>query len=230
MLALVRDLRWKEVGAALAAQPGLVGFRDARGRNWLHLCCGVNPKQRGLGAAAAVRTAGVLLDAGLDIDQEAFHEGSWKATPLWYAVARGENLPLVRYLLGRGADPNHCLWAAAFRDDVAAIELLVRSGAEIDPVAEGDTPFLHAVRWSRFRAARALLEHGADVNFRNERRMTALHYVLKKGSDLRHLRMLIERGARGDLRNGDGVTAAEILMRRRAPGFRNLAKRLAARR
>src|SRR5262245_9832896 len=59
-----------------------------------------------------------------------------------------------------------------------------------------------AVYWNRFAAAEELLKLGADVNFQDSNKMTALHYVLKKGSDKKHARMLIKYGARGDIKNG----------------------------
>ena len=212
--------------AALVESPGLLAFRDERGRNLLHLCCGVKPKDR-LSPGDAMKTAAVLLDAGLDIDREAFSEGNWKATPLWYAVGRGENLALAKYLLERGADPENCLWAAAFRDDVAAIRLLVAGGASLDPVVEDETPFLAAVKVSHFRAAEALLDLGADVNHRDSKGMTALHYMLKKDSPAEHFRRLIRHGARVDLPDRAGVTAGETLARKRSPGFRKLAAEIA---
>lgn len=228
MTQAIKRLDWREAKAALAASPGLLEVRDAKGRGWLHLCCGVDPEQRGLKPSAAVKTADVLLEAGLDIDREAFREGSWKATPLWYAVARGRNRSLVRHLLRRGADPEHCLWAAAYLDDVATIKLLIGAGARVDPVTEGHTPFLAAVQWSHFRAAEALLGAGADADFRDAKGMTALHYMLKKGSEARHFRTLLRHGARADIPDGQGRTAAEILGRKRSPGFRDLARRLPA--
>lgn len=228
MLRLVRELQWRDVRAALAEEPGLRDVRDEKGRSWLHVCCGVSPKARGLRPADSVRTADVLLDAGLDVDEAAFREGDWKATPLWHAVARGGNLTLARHLLERGADPDHCLWAAAHRDDVAAIRMLVAAGARVDPVTEDETPFLHAVKTSHFRAARALLELGANVDFQDSRGMTALHYMLRKASDARHFRMIIDHGARGDLPDRDGTTALQAMRRKRAPAFEKLAARLAA--
>jgi len=229
MLELVRKLRWKEVEAGLAEKPKLIDVRDDRGRNWLHVCCSVNPKKRTLRAADSVRTAGVLLDAGLALDGEGFREGDWKATPLWYTIARGENSTLAKYLLGRGADPNHCLWAAAYWDDTATIKLLAEAGADIDAVAEDETPFLHAVKTSRFRAARTLLELGANVDFQDRRGMTALHYMLKKRSDERDFRMVAEYGPRGDLPDRDGATAAQIMSRKRSTAFRHMAAELAVR-
>ena len=229
MLQLVRDLRWRDVATSVEQTPALLGVRDRRGRTWLHVCCGVDPRARGLSPADAVRTADVLLDSGLDIDDAAFREGDWKATPLWHAVARGRNLRLARHLLKRGADPDHCLWAAAYHDDVAAIKLLVGGGAAIDPVVEDETPFLHAVKTSHFRAAEALLKLGANVDFQDSHGRTALHYMLRKASDERHFRMIIRYGARADLPDREGATALEALSRKRAAGFRRLAAQLAAR-
>ena len=135
--SLVREFRWKETDAALAENPALISVRDERGRNWLHLCCGVNLKTGKLKPADSIKTAEVLLRRGLNINHEAFTEGNpWKATPLWYAIARGENLALAEYLLKHGSTPNYCLWAASFNDDFDAIRLLVRYGANVNDAVE----------------------------------------------------------------------------------------------
>lgn len=199
MLALVKALDWKAIGAALRVTPELLEFRSKRGENYLHVCCGVNVAERGLPAAGSIRSAGVLIEAGLDVNGEAFREGEWKATPLWYAVARGKNLKLAKYLLGRGASPEHCLWAAAYNDDPAAVRLLVGAGATIDAVHDdGDTPLLFAVRWSRFAAVAELLRCGADPNYRDRSGNSALHYLLKKRAARSHVQLLIDYGARPD--------------------------------
>jgi uncharacterized protein len=72
------------------------------------------------------------------------------------------------------------------------------------------------------------LKLGAAVDFQDSKKMTALHYVLKKGSDKRYVRMLIKYGAQGDLKNASGVTAAEIMSRKRDPEFREMAAQLRA--
>ena len=226
LTALVKEFRWKEIDEALAQSPDLLSVRDERGRNWLHLCCSVHLKNRKLKAADSIKTAEVLLRRGLDINHEAFIEGDWKATPLWYAIARGENLALAEYLLKHGSTPAYCLWAAAFNDNFDAIKLLVRHGANLNDVTEEETPFLGAIKTSHFRSAEELLKLGSDVNYQDSKGMTALHYMLKKDSDKKHFAMLIARGARGDIKNRDGVTAAEIMRKKKDPDFRKMADQL----
>jgi ankyrin repeat protein len=225
MLALVKAFRWKEVAAALEAHRDLLAFRDERGRNWLHVCCGTRataPRVKD-----SIRTADVLLAHGLDLDREAFTEGTWKATPLWYAVGRGRNLALAEHLLRRGCNPNHCLFAAAFNDDIPAIRLLARYGADLNESALDETPVLGAIKISHFGPAKVLLELGADPNYRDRRGMTALHYMLKKGSDRKHFAMVVAHGARGDIPDAAGVTAIELLARKKDPAFRRMAETLA---
>jgi ankyrin repeat protein len=229
-LESIKSFRWREVESSLASNPEFLAYRDERGRNLLHVCCGVDASGNKRSTADSIRTVDVLLSAGLDVNQEAFREADWKATPLWYAIARGRNLPLAKHLLQRGSDPNHCLWAAAFVEDLAAIKLLLDNGADIDPVTENETPFLSAVKTSHFRAAEALLDRGADVNFQDSNGMTALHFMLKKDSDKRHFRMLLRYGARGDLKNDKGEIATDIMSRKRDQDFKNMACELAAQR
>jgi ankyrin repeat protein len=220
MLPLVTGFKWKEVEAALKANPSLLAVRDKRGRSWLHICCATNIEKRKLKSSDGVRTAEVLLTAGLDINEAAFTEEDFRATPLWYSVGFSKNRPLTEYLLKRGCDPNYCLWAAAFNNDVAAIRLLIEHGARIDSVAEDATPFLFAIQWSHFPAAEELLKLGADVNFQDSRGRTALHCMLKKGSDRKHILTILKYGARLDLKDAKGVTTAEIMRKKRDPAYR----------
>jgi uncharacterized protein len=50
--------------------------------------------------------------------------------------------------------------------------------------------------------------------------------MLKKGSELKHVEMVVSYGARGDIPNKDGVTAADIMRRKKDPAFRALAGKL----
>ena len=183
MLPLVKDLKWKEVAAALSENPRLLEFRDERGRNWLHLCCAVKVKERGLKTADSIR---MLLEQ-------------------------------------RARSPTTACGLRHTTSDAAAIRQLVANGAAINPIAEDATPFLFAIQWSRFVAAEQLLKLGADVDFSNSKKMTALHYLLKKGSDKKYVRMLMKYGARGDIPDAKGDTAAEIMSRRKDADFRRMA-------
>jgi len=230
LLELVKGLRAADVRAAIAATPALLEVRDERGRNWLHLACGVNVAQRKLAARDSVRTADALLDAGLALESVAFREDDgFEATPLWYSVAWGRNLELAKHLLALGANPRHCAFAAAYNDDPAMVRLLVRHGAPVDGTAEDATPLLFALQWSRFASAAELLKLGANPDYRNSKGVTPLHCLLKKGADPKHVRMLIENGARLDAPNSAGKTAGEIIARKRDPAYRRLAARLATR-
>ena len=109
MIELVRSHDGEAVERGVAENSALLDYRDERGRNWLHLCCMAVPKKS---SGPSLRTAAILL-RHYDLNGPAFVEGNWKATPLWHAIAFGRNLPLADFLISRGSDPNHCLFAAA---------------------------------------------------------------------------------------------------------------------
>jgi ankyrin repeat protein len=219
----IKALDVDAVTALLDAQPALTRVIDDRRRNPLHFLCSLpaDPKTSSRSPALARR----LLDAGLDVNAPAFIEGAFRATPLWYAISRGQNLPLARFLLKHGSTPENSLWAAAFANNVEAIDLLVRSGASLDPVTEDETPFLGAIKWSRFTAAERLLRHGANVNFQNSKGVTALHMVLKKNSAPTHVEMLLRHGADPTIRSKDGKSPLDLVAKRRDKAYFNLLSR-----
>ena len=222
LLPLVRAFDWKAVDTGLTEKPQLVQYRDERGRNWLHLCCG--SALDGRDPRPSIRTADVLIRHGIDLQAHAFTEGRWRATPVWYCVAFGRNLKLAEHLIKQGASPQYSLYAAAWNRDTDAIRLLVRYGADIEERwGPGETPFLGAIGWSRFDAAEAMLACGANVDAQNDRGMTAAHLMLKKGSEYEAFALLARYEARFDLPNDEGVTAADIMSRKRDPRFRALA-------
>jgi len=218
----VRGHQWQALAKDLAARPDLLRVRDERGRNLLHLCCG-----RPGDAEDSIRTADLLLALGLGLEDPAFTEGEWQATPLWFAISHGKNLPLAEHLLKLGSTPRYCMFAAVWNDDSEAIRLLLRYGAGVDDDPGGDTPLLGAVAWSRFGPAATLLAEGADPDARDRKGNTALHLMLRKGSPIAALRLFARHGARGDIPDAKGQTATAILRRKRDPAFRALADELA---
>ncbi len=223
MEKLVRDHDWSAVKAAIDSDPAILAFRDPRGRNWLHICCMVKPQ----GAPEdSIRTADILLDH-YGIDDPAFAEGAWKATPVWHTTAHG-NLALAEHLLERGASPNHSLFAACYNNDMAMLRLLIRHGADLGEVAEDSNPVLDAVKFSRFPGAEELLKAGCDPDFRDSKGRTALHVMLGKGTPPEYFEMFVAHKARGDILDQDGKTAIDILRRKRDPVWKGIADRLRA--
>jgi uncharacterized protein len=219
----IKALDVEAVASLLEARPALIRVTDDRRRNPLHFLCSLPTDQKtGTRSLALARR---LLDAGLDINAPAFVEGAFQATPLWYAISRGGNLPLARFLLTHGSSPENCLWSAAFAENLQAIDLLVRSGARLDPVTEDETPFLGAIKWSRFVGAERMLRHGANVNFQNSKGLTALHLVLKKNSDRRHVEMLLRYGADPTIKAKDGKSPLDLVRDRRDKTYFTLLSR-----
>lgn len=200
----IKALDLEAVAALLATQPELARATDDRRRNLLHFLSSLPAHAKT--ADRAIGLARHLLGAGIGIDAPAFVEGAFQATPLWYAISRGQHPALARFLLREGSTPEYCLWAAGFKDDVETIDLLIRHGASVDPVTEDETPFLGAIKWSRFAAAERLLHHGANVNFQNSKGLTALHLVLKKDS---------AHGADPAIRSKDGRSPLDLVAKRR---------------
>jgi ankyrin repeat protein len=209
----IKSLDREAVATLLEDHPELKHVKDERGRNALHFLCGLPGADKG--RERSLELAQYLLGTGFDINAAAFVEGPFKATPLWYAISRGRNLPLAKLLLKKGSTPEYCLWSAGFHDDVEAIDLLIKHGARVDPVAEDETPFLSAIKWSHFAAAERLLRHGADVNFQNSKGKTALHFLLKKNSDRKHVEMLLRHGADPTLENAEGIRPLDMVAKRR---------------
>jgi ankyrin repeat protein len=159
--------RWDAaaVAAILAAAPGLVDASDPRRRMALHLACAVKPAAPALGeldgtaTAAALLAARAHLEAAVPMDAD---EGDFRATPVWYAAARGENLALVSFLLARGADASPCLWAAVWRDDPVLCGALLAAKPCLDLRAHGETPLFYAARLKRLKTLDLLIAAGAD--------------------------------------------------------------------
>ncbi len=158
------------VTAILREAPDLVRATDPKGRTALHIACAAMAKSSG--DPNGLKTVGALLKAGagledfVPMDED---EGDFRANPLWYAAARGENLPLVRFLIKRGADTSYSLWAAVWRDDAALCRALLSAKPRLNLRAHGETPLFYAARLKRLKTLALLLEAGADPSIADDR-------------------------------------------------------------
>lgn len=112
--------------------------------------------------------------------------------------ARGENalmlaslhgdVPTVRALLARGAEPNKPGWTplhyAAAGGHIDVIRLLLENAAFIDAESpNGTTPLMMAVRQKQPTVARLLVDEGADPTLRSQSGWTAAEYAKHHGED-----------------------------------------------
>lgn len=173
-----------EVKGSLAAVPALATAADPRGRTALHLACAVKPgsnaelaESNGLRTVAALLRAGAALEAEVPMEED---EGDFRATPLWYAVARGENPPLVKLLLRHGANASCSLWAAVWRDDDAMCRLLLKAGPALNLQAHGETPLFYAARLKRLKTLSLLIDAGANPSIADPCGRDAVHIARER--------------------------------------------------
>ena len=165
------------VKAMLAAAPALVRATDPKQRTAVHLACAVKPGSSRLGEANGIKTVTALLEAGAGLETAVVipdAEEDFRANPLWFAVARGENLPLARVLLKRGADGSASLWAVVWRDDAALCRELLKYKPRLDLKAHGETPIFYAARLQRLKTLDLLIEAGANPCIADPRGRTAV--------------------------------------------------------
>lgn len=189
---------------------------DALGRSALHLAA-----ERG--HVAVVET---LLAAGADVNHIRYSNS--EISVLDSAASHG-NVDILRALLptashgndsGGLADVNAidstgytALHMAADNNQVAAIEVLVQAGADVEAQDQHHwTPLHCAARYNCCQDAISalLVKHGANVNARDTAGESPLHiacaYLAPGAADL-----LLRCGADETARNGDGHTASEVI-------------------
>ena len=157
------------VKAILSAAPALIKATDPRGRMAIHIACAAKsgPKQgepHGTKTVTALLKAGAPLEAEVPMPEE---EGDFRATPVWYAYSRGENPPLVRFLIKQGADTSYSLWAAVWRDDDTMCRDFLKAKPRLNLRAHGETPIFYAARLQRLKTLKLLIAAGADPTIKD---------------------------------------------------------------
>jgi ankyrin repeat protein len=135
------------------------------------------------------------------------------ATALWYALAWGRNRPLASFLLKAGADPNHCMFALVYADDLASAQLVRRYGAEVDEVFGGETPLIYALRHQRAKFSEWLLKEGANPNARDRRGLSAMHHAVRRRLPESTRKALLKAGADTGAVAADGTSVAQLATR-----------------
>jgi len=142
----------------------------------------------------------------------------YQKTPLEIA----SSIPIIQDLLDHGARPSvkalHSALGTSRNVDKAM--LLLHRGADIHSVVPndyyGDTPLHLAARWGYVAPLRLLLEKGAKLETRNNKKLTALDYAAKLETPL-VLSILLDWGVKTKSLRFDGIGDETL----RAPSLRH---------
>jgi uncharacterized protein len=175
--------RWdsKSVDVLLSRAPNLIDATDPRGRKAMHIACSVKPGTPGTLEAHGIGTVSVLLRHGADLHGYVPLEGgSFEATPVWYAVAHGDNLPLVKMLLKRGARADNCLYAVVWNDNAGVLREILKTKPPIDDAQAGEPVIISAIRWRKLKTLGMLIDAGADLSFQDANGRDAVFLAKRK--------------------------------------------------
>ena len=209
----IKSLDLASIKELLQQQPEWIEWREEDGKNALHYLCGMNVSGDAQKAEATFQILRLLLKAGMNINSIHTIKGEgcdFFATPLWYAYTRARNEKLYNYLLKNGADPNNCMFAIAWNDDVKAAALFMKHEAIIENGDGVDTPFLAAFNWKRFKAATWFLKNGANVNATDNAGNTALFLAVKKNYPVEQIQLLLKYGADPNKENNTGISPKQL--------------------
>ena len=175
----------------------------AKRRPIIHLCFS-RFRQPDAGAdSAALAIAEALVANGADVNESfPWDPGSThRLSALYGAIGHAGNLPLARWLLENGADPNdnESLYHSTELGHSDGVRLLLAFGAQVD----GTNALLRALDFNDHESARLLLEHGgspnapADSHPSGEPAMAApaLHQAARRFCDREMARLLLAAGA-----------------------------------
>jgi ankyrin repeat protein len=187
-----------------------------------------NPVRRGKLPGNIVEVANVILDAGIDQDQESLNVTLALAATGNVAHECHLSVPLIDLLCDYGADPSSAVRAAVLHGYGETANALIRRGAKVDlPAAaalnqsrehidhfrellagasakDRHVALAVAAQYGHIEIVRLLLDAGEDPNryhpVGGHSHTTALHQAALEGN-LELARLLVERGARLDMKD-----------------------------
>jgi ankyrin repeat protein len=175
---------YRRIKEMLQEAPGLLAAMNPKGFNALHMACAVRPGKPGLHEENGIKTVTALLDAGSDIESVAFrdNDGSeWRANAVWFAVGRGQNLPLLRFLLKRGGDPTYSLFSVLWGYKPEIARELVKYKPRMNLRGGDGRTVLHAAaNPNRLEVLNLFLGAGADPRIEDKLGITPLDLAKKR--------------------------------------------------
>lgn len=173
------------------------GTRDSLDLVKLLLDRGANPK-------AELKTAPPGWKGDAVAAQNTFGGVVGPGTTPYMRAAKNADLPIMRLLLEKGADPN-----LTTRGHTTALMATVgglgrKYGADLQVTPEEERNVIAVVSLS--------LERGADINAANDAGQTALHGAAMLGAN-RLVQFLVDRGARLDAKTAQGRTPLDEALR-----------------
>ncbi len=130
-------------------------------------------------------------------------------TALWASICVVGHLPLAEVLLEAGASPTDgvSVHIAGSIGNIAALDLLLRFGLNVDGIPGGVPPLVYIMFWSTNAAGpRWLIEHGADPNLAWGSDGESPLHVAARRWDVAMVELLVGHGADPLQRRADGCT------------------------
>jgi ankyrin repeat protein len=182
--AAAKTWDYPRVKELLREAPELLAATDPKGLNALHMACAVRPGKPGLGEEHGIKTVTALLNAGIDIESVAFTDndgGEWRANAVWFAVGKGDNLPLLKFLLKRGGDPSYSLFSVLWGYKPQVARELVKYKPRMNLRGGDGRTVLHAaVNPNRLEVLNLYLDTGADPWIKDKDGVTPLDLARKR--------------------------------------------------
>jgi len=180
----VQTWDYRRLKEMLREAPELLTATNPKGLNALHMACAVRPGKPGLHEENGIKTVTALLDAGIDIESVAFRDddgSEWRANAVWFAAGKGQNLPLVRFLLKRGGDPSYSLFSVLWGYKPEFARELVKYKPRMNLRGGDGRTVLHAaVNPNRLEVLNLYLDAGADPSIKDKRGITPLDLAKKR--------------------------------------------------